>query len=76
MRIRIEPFGMRLSVRYALQTKQFIGLIYYVWKIKELKYVWNISATAINNAACSKASAPYSVAEPRHIVAGVIALIT
>ncbi len=37
--------------------------------------MWNIIATVLNNAACSKASAaPYSVAE--HIVAGVIALIT
>ncbi len=37
--------------------------------------MWNISATALNNAAFSKASAPYRVAEPRHIVAGVTALI-
>ncbi len=30
----------------------------------------------LNNATCSNASAPYSVAEPQHIVAGDIALIT
>ncbi len=34
-----------------------------------------ISVPLLNNAACSKASALYSVAEPQHIVAGVIALI-
>ncbi len=35
--------------------------------------MWNISATALKNTACcSKASAPYSVAEPRLIAAEVI----
>ncbi len=38
--------------------------------------MWNISATVLNNEACSKASAPYSDAELRLIAAGVIALIT
>ncbi len=31
--------------------------------------MWNISATALNDAGNSKASAPYSAAEPWHIVA-------
>ncbi len=52
-RIRIEPFGTRLSVRYALQTKRFVGLILLHLENKSLKCVkYNIlSATALNNTA-------------------------
>ncbi len=72
MRIRIELFGMRLSVRYALQTKRFIGLIYYVWEIKELK-VCEISMPLRS----TTQPAPKRLLHIMlHIVAGVTALIT